>query len=168
MGKECNWQIHVRHPLLVSCPTPQNLSPSSSPCPQSLSENGSIYFSPPARGCPSHCSIIHNIPWPFPGILTWRQHHPSAVLLDAVQPSQHPFPRVSLKGSEHCTTPGGTVIKCGMCFPSRFPECRSEASRPFAREQALSGHLLWGRRENEVGMGQSTGSPLRRMFIIPL
>lgn len=89
--------------------------------------------------------------WTFPDVLTWHQCHPSAVPLDPAQsPPQHPFPRVSWKGPKHCTTPGGTVIiKCDMCSIRHFPESRSEASRPFAKQQGFNGHLLGGRKEDE-------------------
>lgn len=50
--------------------------------------------------------------------------------------------------------------KWGMCSTGHFPEFRSEASKPFARQQACNGHLLWGEREDEGLAWERAQAPL--------
>lgn len=64
------------------------------------------------------------------------------------------------KGSMLCTTPGGTIITCGMCSISHFPESRHEANRLSAQQQAFSGHLLWGGQEDERPAWSRAQGPL--------
>ena len=115
-----------------TCPPSSSSCSTLTPVP---SENSFAYFRFPFPEHPDHCRVtvdrVWNSPWTCTGILTWHQHCSPAVLLDPARPlPYHPFPGVPWEGSRHCTTPGGTTVKCGIFSISHIPEPRREASRP--------------------------------------